>query len=62
MVAASVWSLLIPAMEMSDHLGQLAFLPAAAGFLVGIVFLLALDASFLIYIWAVKNLKVQKYH
>ena len=29
MVAASVWSLLIPAMEMSDHLGQLAFLPAA---------------------------------
>lgn len=43
MVAASVWSLLIPAMEMSDHLGQLAFLPAAVGFLVGIVFLLALD-------------------
>ena len=33
MVAASVWSLLIPAMEMSDHLGQLAFLPAAVGFL-----------------------------
>ena len=29
MVAASVWSLLIPAMEMSDHLGKLAFLPAA---------------------------------
>ena len=43
MVAASVWSLLIPAMEMSDYLGQLAFLPAAVGFLVGIVFLLALD-------------------
>ena len=43
MVAASVWSLLIPAMEMSDHLGKLAFLPAAVGFLVGIVFLLALD-------------------
>ena len=39
MVAASVWSLLIPAMEMSDHLGKLAFLPAAVGF----VFLLALD-------------------
>ena len=39
----SVWSLLIPAMEMSDHLGKLAFLPAAVGFLVGIVFLLALD-------------------
>ena len=43
MIAASVWSLLIPAMEMSDHLGKLAFLPAAVGFLVGIVFLLALD-------------------
>lgn len=44
MVAASVWSLLIPAMEMSAHLGRLAFLPAAVGFIIGIVFLLALDA------------------
>ena len=32
MVAASVWSLLIPAMEEAEHLGQLAFLPAVAGF------------------------------
>ena len=31
MVAASVWSLLIPAMNMSEHFGKLAFLPAAVG-------------------------------
>lgn len=43
MVAASVWSLLIPAMEMSAGLGRLAFFPAAAGFVMGMVFLLALD-------------------
>ena len=43
MVAASVWSLLIPAMEQSEPLGQLAFLPAAAGFWLGILFLLLLD-------------------
>lgn len=43
MVAASVWSLLIPSMDMSDHLGKLAFLPAAGGFLLGIFFLLFLD-------------------
>lgn len=43
MVAASVWSLLIPAMDMSEHMGKLSFLPAAAGFLVGIAALLAID-------------------
>ena len=43
MVAASVWSLLIPAMDEAAHLGRLAFLPAAVGFWVGILFLLALD-------------------
>ena len=43
MVAASVWSLLIPAMDMSEGLGQLAFLPAAVGFLLGILFLLLMD-------------------
>lgn len=43
MVAASVWSLLIPAMEMSDHLGKFAFGPAAIGFMIGIGFLLAMD-------------------
>ena len=43
MVAASVWSLLIPAMEQAADLGRLAFFPAAAGFWLGILFLLLLD-------------------
>ncbi len=43
MVAASVWSLLIPAMEMVADSGKWSVLPAAAGFLLGISFLLALD-------------------
>lgn len=43
MVAASVWSLLIPAMDMSARLGKLAFIPAAAGLLLGVGFLLFLD-------------------
>ena len=43
MVAASVWSLLIPAIDMSDSMGRLAFLPAAVGFYVVMLFLLAMD-------------------
>ena len=43
MVAASIWSLLIPSMEMSGDLGKLAFLPAFIGFWLGIALLLALD-------------------
>ena len=44
MTAASVWSLLIPALEQAqDTIGRLAFLPAAGGFLLGIFFLLLLD-------------------
>ena len=43
MVAASVWSLLIPAMEMEATTGAWAVLPAAVGFLLGIGFLLAID-------------------
>ena len=43
MVAASVWSLLIPAMDQSAHLGKLAFLPAFVGVWMGFLFLLALD-------------------
>ena len=43
MVAASVWSLLIPAMEQAADLGRLAFFPAAMGFWLGILFLLLLD-------------------
>jgi len=43
MVAASFWSLLQPALDGAEHLGRLSFLPAAAGFLIGIGFLLLLD-------------------
>ena len=43
MVAASIWSLLIPAMEESGSLGRLAFLPAFIGFWIGTLFLFALD-------------------
>lgn len=43
MVAASVWSLLIPAMNLSEPMGKLAFLPASVGFLLGIAFLLIMD-------------------
>lgn len=45
MVAASVWSLLIPAMDLSADMGKLSFVPAVVGFLVGIGFLLLLDSS-----------------
>ena len=43
MVAASVWSLIIPAMDQSAHLGKLAFLPAFIGVWGGFLFLLLLD-------------------
>ncbi len=43
MVAASIWSLIIPAMEQSEHMGKLAFLPAFIGVWAGVLFLLALD-------------------
>ncbi len=43
MVAASVWSLIIPAIEQSESLGRWSFLPAAVGFWIGIIFLLLLD-------------------
>ena len=43
MVAASVWSLLIPAMEMEAESGKWSVVPAAVGFLLGIFFLLVLD-------------------
>ena len=44
MMAASVWSLLIPSMEMSEQQGKIAWLAPAIGFLLGIVFLLILDS------------------
>lgn len=44
MVAASVWSLLIPAMDMSADMGKLSFVPALIGFLLGMGFLLVMDS------------------
>ena len=43
MVAASIWSLIVPAIEQSSAMGQFAFLPAFLGFWAGILFLLLLD-------------------
>lgn len=43
MVAASFWSLLQPALDASEHMGALSFVPAAVGFMIGIGFLLLLD-------------------
>jgi len=43
MVAASVWSLIIPAMEQSEHMGKLSFLPAFVGVWLGFLFLLLMD-------------------
>ena len=43
MVAASVWSLLLPALEQAEGMGKWSFIPAAAGFWFGMLFLLVLD-------------------
>lgn len=42
-MAASIWSLLIPAMDQSSDMGKFAFIPAVVGFWIGILFLLLLD-------------------
>lgn len=43
MIAASVWSLLIPAIEMAEEQGKIGWIPAAGGFLLGVIFLSLLD-------------------
>ena len=43
MMAAAVWSLIIPSIDMSEHMGKLSFIPAAIGILVGIIFLFSID-------------------
>lgn len=43
MVAASIWSLIIPSMEQSEGMGKLSFIPALVGFWLGILMLLVLD-------------------
>lgn len=44
MIAASIWSLILPAIEMSQEQGKIAWLPATIGFMFGIIFLLILDS------------------
>ena len=44
MMAASIWSLIIPSINMTEEQGKIAWVPAAIGFLSGIVFLLVLDS------------------
>ena len=44
MIAASIWSLMIPSIEMAGEQGKIDWVPAAIGFLLGIIFLLALDS------------------
>ena len=45
MIAASVWSLLIPAIEQSENMGKWSFIPAVIGFWAGVLFLLVLDRA-----------------
>ncbi len=44
MIAASVWSLLIPSIEMATEQNRISWFPAAIGFILGILFLLGLDS------------------
>lgn len=44
MIAASIWSLLIPSIDMAEEQGKVAWIPVSIGFLFGIVFLLVLDS------------------
>ena len=44
MIAASIWSLLIPSMDMAEEQSVIAWIPASVGFLCGILFLLVLDS------------------
>lgn len=44
MIAAAIWSLIIPSINMAEEQGKIAWIPAAIGFVMGIVFLLILDS------------------
>ena len=46
MIAASIWSLIIPSIDDSSHLGGLSFIPALIGIILGVAFLLAIDKMF----------------
>lgn len=42
MIAASIWSLILPAVEMAEQQGQIAWIPASVGFLIGVLFLISI--------------------
>lgn len=44
MIAASIWSLIMPSIEMAEEQGKVAWIPASIGFLLGMIFLLVLDS------------------
>ena len=44
MIAASIWSLIIPSIEMSENMGKFSIIPASVGFILGMLFLLGLDS------------------
>lgn len=44
MIAASIWSLIIPSINMAEEQGKVAWIPASTGFMIGVVFLLVLDS------------------
>ena len=44
MIAASIWSLITPSIEMAEEQGKISWIPASIGFLLGITFLLVLDS------------------
>ena len=45
MIAASVWSLIIPAVEMAENQGKIAWLPAAIGLIFGVIFLILINKT-----------------
>ena len=53
MIAASVWSLLMPSIQMAEEQGVIAWVPASVGFIIGILFLLWID-------WITNKIKEQK--
>lgn len=57
MIAASVWSLLIPAINEAEALGRIGWIPAAGGFALGVLFLMGLDKAMPYFYLSLKGKK-----
>ena len=57
MIAASIWSLLMPSFEMAESQGLIIWLPAAVGFILGVIFLIVID---ILISKLEKNLEIEK--